>query len=291
MWSVSIARAARGFTLIELAVVMFVIALILGSVVLPLATGVSNRRYDDTQRILDQAREALIGYAAANGRFPCPALPNSTGAEAFFAGFPPFIPAGDPGNGQCNPLLAIAAGVYSGFLPAVTLGFTPIDANGYAVDAWGLTQNRIRYAVSSTTLHNGTTTVSNPFTKADGMRSVTMAYISTPYATNPLTPPPPSPTPAYLLHICNTASASSTDCTNAAARLALNVPVVIWSLGPNAGAGSASADEAENLDNDRVFVSRIRAAADETGGEFDDTVTWIGASTLFSRLIAAGKLP
>ena len=279
--SASRGGVSKGFSLIELAVVMFIIALLLGGIVVPLATQIESRNYDQTQRILDQAREALIGYAAANGRFPCPASPNTTGAE-HFATFPT---VGTATNGICNPLVALATDVYSGFLPAVTLGFTPVDANGYAVDAWGLAQNRIRYAVSRTILHNGTTTVSNPFTKnINGMRSVTMAYIASPQ--NPVG------TAVNLLHICNTASASTTDCTNAAARLALNVPVVIWSLGPNATTAGASPDEIENLDNDRIFVSRIKAAAGETGGgEFDDIVTWIGASTLFSRLIAAGQLP
>lgn len=269
--------ACGGFSIIEMAVALFVIALLLGSLMVPLTTQVESRNYSETQRILAQAREALIGYAAANGRFPCPASSSSNGAETF-ATFPT---AGNAGNGICNPLVALAADVYSGFLPAVTLGFAPVDANGYALDAWGLTQNRIRYAVSRTTLHNGTTTVTNPFTRTNGMRSVTMYYINTPQ--NPLG------TSANLLHLCNTASASTTDCTNAAARLALNVPVVVWSLGANAATGGTSTDEAENIDNDRIFVSRPQSGG--TSGVFDDIVTWIGASALFNRMIAAGQLP
>jgi hypothetical protein len=115
------------------------------------------------------------------------------------------------------------------------------------------------------------------------MRSVTMPYIMIPV--NPASPP----TTVYLLHVCNTASASTTDCSSAAARLALNVPVVIWSLGPNAATGGTSADEIENLDNDRIFVSRTKS--DVAGAEFDDIFTWIGAPSLFNRLIAAGQLP
>lgn len=272
-------RGRGGFSLIELAVVIFIVGLLLGSIFIPLQSRVEIRNYEQTQRLLDLAREALIGYAAANGRFPCPASATSNGAE-HFATFPT---AGTPANGICNPLVALATDVYSGFLPAVTLGFTPVDANGYAVDAWGLTQNRIRYAVSRTILHNGTVATPNPFTKTNGMRIVTMAYIASPQ--NPVG------TTANLLHMCNTASASTTDCTSAAARLALNVLVVVWSLGPNAATGGTSTDEIENLDNDRIFVSRTKGEAGGAGGEFDDVVTWIGAPTLFSRLIAAGQLP
>jgi prepilin-type N-terminal cleavage/methylation domain-containing protein len=276
-WSDGSGYPFRGFTLIEMAVALFVIALLLGSLMVPLTTQVESRNYSETQRILAQAREALIGYAAANGRFPCPASSTSNGAETF-ATFPV---AGTAANGVCNASVTLATDVYSGFLPAVTLGFAPVDANGYALDAWGLTQNRIRYAVSRTTLHNGSTTVTNPFTRTGGMRSVTMYYTYTPQ--NPLG------TSVYLLHICNTASASTTDCTNAAARLALNVPVVVWSLGANAATGGTSTDEAENIDNDRIFVSRPPSGG--TSGVFDDILTWIASPALFNRMIAAGQLP
>lgn len=275
--SVSGGRSTRGFTLVEMAVAIFIIALLLGSILVPLQSQVESRNYDQTQRILDQAREALMGYAAANGRFPCPASASSNGAEHFGT-----FPVGTAANGICHALVTLATDVYSGFLPAVTLGFTPVDANGYAVDAWGLPQNRIRYAVSRTTLHNGTVATTNPFTRTNGMRSVTMSSLANPQ--NPVG------TTVYLLHMCNTASASTTDCTSAAARLALNVPVVLWSLGPNAAtSGGTSADEVENLDNDRIFVSRTKSGG--TSGEFDDIVTWIGSPTLFNRLIAAGQVP
>ena len=276
-------RTTAGFTIVELAVTTVVIAILLGSILVPLNTQVESRKYDETNRVLERARDALLGFAAANGRFPCPASASSNGAE-HFATFPT---AGTPTNGICNPLTALATDVYSGFLPAVTLGFTPVDANGYAVDSWpradvgGVPQNRIRYAVSRTQLHNGTIAVSNPFTKTNGMRSVTMPRIAGPE--NPLG------TSVYLLHVCNTASASTTDCNSAAERLARNVIVVIWSLGPNAFKGGASPDELENLDNDRIVVSRTKSEG--TSGEFDDLVTWIGAPTLFNRMVAAGQLP
>jgi type II secretory pathway pseudopilin PulG len=269
---------ATGFTLVELAIAVFIIALLLGSILVPLTTQVESRNTDATQRILDQAREALIGYAAATGRFPCPASDTSNGLELFFS------PGGSAANGLCHTSVTGAAGtnVYIGFLPAATLSFTPADANGFAVDAWGLTQNRIRYAVSYQTV-NGVarpfTTLPNPPTNTLGMRAAGMSNIMG----------------AGLLNICNTAAGStSTACASAAATLTSNAIAVIWSLGANAATtGGVSADEAENSEaftgGDRVYVMRTKSNV--PASEFDDIVTWISPPVLFNRLIAAGQLP
>jgi len=263
--SVSGARAARGFTLIEMAVAMFIIALLLGSILVPLQSQIESRNFENTQRILDQAREALIGYAAANGYFPCPASTTSNGLQAMGAGY--------PGSGTCAAVVT-GANTWIGFLPAATLGFTPVDTQGYAVDAWGLTQNRIRYAVSNWN--------SNTLTKTDGMRTAGMGSIAS--------------TP--LLYVCSsgTGVVVGTNC-GTAVTLTSNAPVVIWSVGPNgATTGGTSVHEAQNPNpnggsSDRLFVSRTKAEAGAAGGEFDDIVTWIGTPTLFNRLIAAGQLP
>ena len=267
----SVRQIPRGFTLVEIAIAIFIITILLGSILVPLTTQVENRNFDNTQRILDQAREALLGYAAAYGYFPCPASTTSNGQEA--AGTDHSI-----GAASTCPATVLGANTYIGFLPAARLGFTPVDANGYAVDAWGLTQNRIRYAVSNVTV-NG---ITQPFTRTNGMRNAGMANI----------------TGAALLYVCNsgTGVVAGTNC-GTAVTLASNAPGVIWSVGPNAATtGGASVHEAQNPNPnggsaDRLFVSRTKAAAGATGGEFDDIVTWIGTPTLFNRLIAAGQLP
>src|SRR5690606_39009924 len=65
-----LARSAAGFTLLEHAVSLSIIALVLGSVLVPLQTQLENRKLDETRRMLDVAAEMLLGYAAANGYFP-----------------------------------------------------------------------------------------------------------------------------------------------------------------------------------------------------------------------------
>lgn len=265
-------RIPRGFTLVEIAIAVFIITILLGSILVPLTTQVENRNTDNTQRVLEQAREALLGYAAANGRFPCPASTTSNGAETFAA-------TGNAGNGVCNPAVT-GASTWIGFLPAATLGFTPVDANGYAVDSWGLAQNRIRYAVSNWN--------SNTFTKSAGMKAAGMSGI----------------TGALLLYVCSSGTGviAGTNCGPQppvppnAVLLTSNAPVVIWSVGPNAATGGGSVHEAQNPNPnggsaDRIFVSRPKAAAGAAGGEFDDIVTWVGTPSLFNRLIAAGQLP
>lgn len=79
------------------------------------------------------------------------------------------------------------------------------------------------------------------------------------------------------LRVCNTAACSSPRLTDTAA-------AIVASKGPN-WSTTQSADEQANTDNNNDFVSRDPSA------DFDDVVVWISPNTLFSRMIAAGKLP
>src|SRR3970282_1715432 len=78
----SVRQIPRGFTLVEIAIAIFIITLLLGSILVPLTTQVESRNYDTTQPILVKAREPLLGYAAAYGYFPCPPADSATGVEA-----------------------------------------------------------------------------------------------------------------------------------------------------------------------------------------------------------------
>jgi len=62
----------QGFTLLEMAVVMVVLGLLLGGILIPLSTQMEKLDRDKTQNVLEEVQEALIGYAMANGRLPCP---------------------------------------------------------------------------------------------------------------------------------------------------------------------------------------------------------------------------
>lgn len=135
--------AEEGFTLVELTIVLVIVALLIGGMLLPLSAQRDLQSTSETQKQLSEIKEALLGFAAANGRLPCPAAPNTTGAES---------PSSNSG---------ICTNPWDGFLPAITLGIQPADSQGYAIDSWG---NRIRYAV--------TTGNSNAFTKPNGIREL-----------------------------------------------------------------------------------------------------------------------
>lgn len=113
----------RGFTLVELAVALAIIALLLGFMVVPLSTQMDQQHNSDTQRQLDLIREALIGFAVANGRLPCPAAP---GTASTVAG------AGTENKPGAN------CGITDGVVPWTTLGLPEMDA-------WG---HRFTYTVS-----------------------------------------------------------------------------------------------------------------------------------------------
>jgi type II secretory pathway pseudopilin PulG len=106
----SLALRARGFTLIELAVGVLVVMLLVGSILVPLATQVRQRKTADTQRALDEIREALIGYAMINRRLPRPAKSATDGTEK---------------DVDCADDTAC-----TGFIPWTTLGVSGSDAYG-----------------------------------------------------------------------------------------------------------------------------------------------------------------
>jgi len=245
-------RRMRGFTLIEMAVVVAVIAILLGSILVPLATQVEERRFADTRRILEEAREALIGFAVINGRLPCPATGTSGGAEE------------PSGGGACTA-------PHNGFLPAVTLGISPTDDQGFALDPWG---NRILYAVSKVgnTFTTNTTTV--------GMSAALLAGTL-------------GASQAPDLQVCSTAAGVTGTPPACAANsvVSRNAPAVIYSPGPNGLSGSISADEMENSNGDRLFVSRPLGASGSAGGQFDDVIVWLSPNILYNRMVVAGKLP
>lgn len=116
------ARQPRGFTLTEMAVVLLIVALLVGGMVLPLGAQRDLRDAAETRKQLGEAVEALYGYAAGRpGRphLPCP----DSNADGFENRNP---------DGSCVALL--------GDLPWADLGVGRRDV-------WGA--NPLRYAVAA----------------------------------------------------------------------------------------------------------------------------------------------
>jgi prepilin-type N-terminal cleavage/methylation domain-containing protein len=256
----SSSRFRSGFTLIEVMVVLVIVTVLMSGLAVPLAAQLQMRRQEETRRLLDEAKDALLGFAAAHGRLPCPADERSNGEESFAAG-------GDGANGNC-------ARFYDGYLPGAALGLAPLDAQGFARDAWMTPRNRIRYAVfGGGSSVNG---ISNPLTRVNGMQAATLAGLGG--------------ASRYLLICSSGAAASASSCGPATNQLTRRAAFVLLSLGPNANATPApGSDEARNLAGDPVFVYREASMAN--GSEFDDLVQWVPVHLVVNRLIMAGRLP
>lgn len=243
-----------GFSLVEMAIVLFIVALLLGGLLPTLSSQIDQQKTRETQTTLAEIKEALVGFAIANGRFPCPATIISNGAENF-------VPTtGNASNGNCSNF-------FDGFLPAATLAISPVDSSGFMLDAWG---NRIHYAVANTTVSG----VSNTFTSIDGMQTATMGKIAN----------------ADLLNICASANVITNSDCGSATKLTSQALAIVYSLGKNGITTGATGDEAANpnpnsANADKVFVSH------EQTPTFDDLVVWISPNILFNRMVAAGKLP
>lgn len=238
----------NGFTLAELAIVLVIVALLTGGLLMTLSAQQSMQRRAATEKILQNANDALSGFVITNGRLPCPAAPETTGIESPL------------GGGACTH-------PWTGFVPAITLGLTPTNEQGYAIDDWG---NQIRYAVTTSNSETFTTNISS--------KSIRINWNSG------LAPD---------LRVCSTAanltgSSATADCASSKV-LANTAIAVLFSRGENGAITPTSDDEKANGDGDRLFVSH--PPTPRGSNEFDDLVVWLSPNILYNRMIAAGRLP
>lgn len=102
-------KQQHGFTLVEIAIVLVIVGLMIGGLITPLSIQLEQRKVGETQKALEDAREALVGFALRNGYLPCPAISASNGLEAR---------AGNRCYGERR----------SGYLPWATLGLGKLDS-------------------------------------------------------------------------------------------------------------------------------------------------------------------
>jgi prepilin-type N-terminal cleavage/methylation domain-containing protein len=150
-----------GFTLVEIAIVLLIVGLMIGGLIAPLSSQMEQRHVTDTKRAMDEAREALFGFALRNGYLPCPAISSSNGLE-------------DRTNNVCNKRY--------GYLPWATLGVNRLDgwnrlmgytvSPGFADSAALFTLRTQRDITIATRARNG------QLTAATGVNDIPAAIIS-----------------------------------------------------------------------------------------------------------------
>ena len=105
----------RGFTLIEMAIVLAFVALLLGGLLPSISSQIEQQRRNDTRKQLDEVKEALIGYGIVNKSLPCP-------AKATIA------------TGNANAGVADCTVTTGGVLPWATLGSAkPMHGEGVSL--------------------------------------------------------------------------------------------------------------------------------------------------------------
>lgn len=262
-------RIQNGFTLVEMAIVLAIVALILGTSLTLLSAQQDQRRIEDTRDRLNAAQEALIGFAITNGRLPCPADPTiATGAAL---------------AGHEAATCTTSPNTTGGVLPWVTLGIGETDA-------WGR-----RFTYSVTNIYADPISANTLGNDNNPSYSCTSANLCT-------LPTPPGNPQFSSFALCSCGGLNILSAATGGTNIATNMPAVIVSHGAN-GLGAytpaglqipvpaANANETENANNDATFVSHTIALAGEAGGYFDDQVTWLSPNILFNRMVQAGKLP
>ena len=122
--SASIYRQIRlkGFSLIEMAVVLFIIALLLGGLLPTVSSQIDQQRRNETRKQLEDISNAMLGYAVINGFLPCPTTASAPSAPLY---------------GSADAICNFTVG---GYLPWKTLGVPETDAWGSrrtsATDPW-----------------------------------------------------------------------------------------------------------------------------------------------------------
>jgi prepilin-type N-terminal cleavage/methylation domain-containing protein len=300
---------SKGFSLVELAVALAIIALLLAGALIPLSTQIDVRNGADSQRSMESIREAIVGFAQANGRLPCPANGATPAGTVDTTTWPTSISAGaEQWNAGANVCYAVM-----GVVPWTTLGVAETDA-------WG---RRFTYRVSPA-FADGFAAVPATWSTIIGTSPASAGNQNPPCAP---TPTPTSPTTFALCTLGDIAVWTRGAATTTAAPLGTALPAVIISHGKN-GFGAwqtngirispipAGNDEAANVNGGApsaippgsytswAFYNRTRAPAaagcvDPIPGatnaappcEFDDIVLMISSNALIARMVAAGRLP
>lgn len=253
-----------GFTLVELAMVLFIISLVIGGLLVPLATQIEARQRAEAAARLEEIREALIGYAMINGRLPCFSTETNPASANYGEANDPCNPdVLIPGN-PAMPQAWIDSNGVDGILPWKTLGLTS------GLDPWGTPRTAI-----------------TDFWNGHWRYRVHPSFVSTISLTS-------DPDDADRLYI-QMLNAGASDIGSAAFTdlVSTERPVaIVYSTGANLAAdGLNSSYETTAATYEGGPVSNLDRDGDGEEDRFDDLLIWLTRPLLFSRMVSAGTLP
>lgn len=259
---------ACGFTLIEMALALIILALALGGLMAPLGLQQEARARQQATQALSDVREALLGFAVSNGRLPCPAQATLatdhplagqeavTGSGASLGCACTTVSSGIASQGTVACDTNVASNSVSGVLPWATLGLPQLDP-------WGK-----RYSYRVTTFY------------ARGLPQSTFGCT-------------PASDPSQAAFALCSSGAITVLTASGGASLGAGIPAIVISHGKTGGGGytsqgnlvlpdGASSDEQENQNLDAIYVSNPNS---------DDLLQWVPPGLLINRMLAAGRLP
>ncbi|MBF0152816.1 MAG: prepilin-type N-terminal cleavage/methylation domain-containing protein [Magnetococcales bacterium] len=245
-------KSCGGFTLIEMAMVLIITGLLLGGAIKAIHGQTTKRRAEKSFDQLQEIREAILGFAAINGRLPCP--------DTDFDGLE---------NRAAGACVANASGQFVGVVPWTTLGVNPVDSwsHLFSYQVTGLFADDVALATTGT----GTTT---------GEACPPAVPVACPAAAS-----------ASFSLKCQ-CEGDITLQNAAGTTMVTAIPAVFLSHGPNgygaylpSGARMpTSGAHAAELENSDLTNGTYRL-----GG--DDIVAWISPLVLKYRMVKAGRLP
>jgi prepilin-type N-terminal cleavage/methylation domain-containing protein len=241
----------RGFTLIEMAIVLVIVTILIGGLAMPLSAQIQARRIAETRHDMEAIHDALIGYAMSH-TFPHPTIPGEVRH---------YLPCPDNNNdgledarngaGQCSNKRA--------GLPWITLGVE-------GADAWG---NRYTYAVDRIYSNNQSGFSSTPAATSAELEIYPSASCTAPAVMQDI--------PAVVV--------SHGPQGRGALNMGGGTPLAPASVAAderqnlNVGTGSLPCNSSTR------FVSHTPT------DDFDDLVTWLSKYPLFNRVCPAGGCP
>jgi type II secretory pathway pseudopilin PulG len=277
---------ARGFTLVEIGVVLVIITLLTLTLMPRLGPKIEQKRFEEDQRVIKDARQALLNFVTTHGRLPCPDPGTNNGFEAVTV----ITPA---------PSLQVACQTAFGYLPGRTLGLNQLDAGGKVLNPWGRATGvvgngfALRYAV--TDLSGGPAGLNQALVNIAPVsrwpfngrrRDDVLAVLN-----------PADPLVGTGISLCTTAATlalASTQCGTAGMVYLTDLLAVIISPGANGSANMSAAEIQNNIAGAHVgrafyyssFVGSL--TGDPSPTSFDDRFETLNLGDMQSALSAGG---